>query len=161
MKTLVPPPLFGQTVGEEKPNTYIPAPRAASPFDAAFLRRVYRAMFLFGLLMTVIAGFGFGTLVATGSFAAGMGLAALLLRAQEASVRSLLRPATETGGLGAKLLVVLLLPLKFIAVGAALWAANSLGWLKLAPFGLGFFAGQLVLLCQVAGLLLRRTLNRK
>ena len=165
MKTLVPPPLFGNAAGDEKPNITRPAPKAISLFDAAFLRRVYRSMLLFGIAFTVLQsfgrGYGFGTFAGTGSFIGGMLLAALLLRAQEMSVRSMLRPAKETGGIDAKLLIILLLPLKFIAVGALLWSANSAGVLKMAPFGLGFFVAQLILLCQVAGLLLRRALARK
>ncbi len=161
MKTLVPPPLFGNATGDEKPNIIRTAPKASSLFDADFLRRVYRSMLLFGIVMTVLAAFAFPTAAGTGSFVGGMLLAAILLRAQEMSARSMLRPTSETGGLDAKLLMVLLLPLKFIAVGIVLWIANSAGVLKLAPFGLGFFAAQLILLCQVAGLLLRRALPRK
>lgn len=160
MKTLVPPaPVVAQ--GDEKPRSQASAPKVNSPFDAAFLRRVYRSMFIFGIPMTVLAAYGFHTVAGTGSFVAGMLLAALMLRGQELSIRSTLRPVSQTGGLDAKLLVILLLPLKFIAVGALLWAANSMGLLKLAPFALGFFLAQLVLLCQVAGWLLSRSLARK
>lgn len=161
MKTLVPPPpLFGGT-GEEKPNIPVSAPKEKSPFDAAFLRRVYRSMLVFGALLTLLVAFGLNSAAATGSFVGGMVLAALLLRAQEIAVRGSLRPASETGGIDAKLLVILALPLKFIAIGAVLWFANSRGWLVLAPFAVGFFAAQLVLLCQVAGALLKRSLGNK
>lgn len=161
MKTLVPPPLFGNATGDEKPNIIRTAPKGQSPFDAAFLRRVYRSMLLFGIVMTVLAGFAFPTAAGVGSFIGGMVLAAIMLRAQEVSVRSMLKPSSQTGGMEGKLLIVLLLPIKFLAIGALLWFVNSRGWLQLAPFGLGFFAAQLVLGCQVAGLLLRRVLARK
>lgn len=165
MKTLVPPPpLFGAP-GEEKPKIQIQsAPSASkfqSPFDAAFLRRVYRAMLVFGALLTLLVAFGAQSVPATGSFIGGMILAALMLRVQEVSIRSMLRPAQTKGGFDPKLALVLALPLKFIGIGALLWMVNSLGWLKLGPFALGFFVGQLVLLCQVAGWLLSRTLARK
>ncbi len=161
MKTLVPPPpLFGAP-GEEKPKIQVSEPKALSPFDAAFLRRVYRAMFAFGALLSLLVAFGLKSVPATGSFIGGMVLAALMLRAQEIAVRSLLRPATETGGFDTKLVMLLALPLKFLGIGTLLWIANSQGWLKVAPFTVGFFAGQLVLLCQVAGWLLKRVLARK
>lgn len=163
MKTLVPPPpLFGAP-GEEKPKQIQSAPSASkfqSPFDAAFLRRVYRAMLVFGALLSLLVAFGLKSVPATGSFIGGLILAALMLRAQEVSVRSMLRPATETGGFDTKLLMLLALPLKFLGIGLLLWLANSLGWLQIAPFAVGFFAGQLVLLCQVAGWLLKRSLAR-
>lgn len=161
MKTLVPPPpLFGAP-GEEKPKTQIQAaPKTQSPFDAAFLRRVYRAMLVFGALLTLLVAFGLKSVPATGSFVGGMILAALMLRAQEIAVRSMLRPATETGGFDTKLLMLLALPLKFLGIGTLLWLANSQDWLQIAPFAVGFFAGQLVLLCQVAGWLLKRSLAR-
>ncbi len=160
MKTLVPPPLFGER-SEEKPKIQILAPKVRSPFDAAFLRRVYRAMLVFGALLTLLIAFGLKSWAATGSFVGGMILAALLLRTQEVAVRSMLRPTTETGGFDTKLLMVLALPLKFFAIGAVLWLANAQGWLQLVPFAAGFFAAQLVLLCQVAGCLLKRSLARK
>lgn len=160
MKTLVPPaPVAAQ--GDEKPNTYSSAPKVLSPFDAAFLQRVYRSMIIFGIPMTVLAAYGFHSAAGAGSFVAGMLLAALMLRGQEVAVRSMLRPASQTGGFDAKMLLVLLLPLKFIAIGALLWGANAMGLLKLAPFALGFFAAQLVLLCQVVGWLLSRSMARK
>lgn len=157
---MVPPaPVIAQ--GDEKPKTSSSAPKVLSPFDAAFLRRVYRSMLLFGILMTVLAAYGFGTGTAAGSFVGGMLLAAVMLRGQEVAVRSMLRPASQTGGFDTKLLVVLLLPLKFIVIGGLLWGANAMNLLKLAPFALGFFAAQLILLCQVAGWLLSRSMARK
>ncbi|RYX86665.1 hypothetical protein EON83_00350 [bacterium] len=160
MKTLVPPaPVAAQ--GEEKPKIQASAPKVNSPFDAAFLRRVYRSMLIFGIPMTVLAAYGFQSAAGAGSFAGGMVLAAIMLWGQELSVRSLMRPASQTGGIDAKMLLVLLLPLKFIVVGAVLWVANSMGLLKLGPFALGFFAAQLILLCQVAGWFLSRSMARK
>lgn len=160
MKSLVPPAPVGAT-SEEKLKREALAPKVTSPFDAAFLRRVYRSMLIFGVPMTMLAGYGFPSVVGAGSFVGGMLLAALMLRAQEVSIRSMLRPASETGGFDAKLLLLLLLPLKFIGVGVVLWIVNSMGYLKLAPFALGFFAAQLVLICQVAGWLVSRSMARK
>lgn len=154
-----PPPLFGAS-GEDKPKIVVQASKAKSPFDAAFLRRVYRAMLVFGSLLALLTAFGSHSATETGSFVGGMLLAALLLRSQEIAVRGMLRPASEMGGFDAKLWMLLALPLKFFGVGALLWIANAQGWLKVAPFAIGFFAGQLVLLCQVAGWLLKRALSR-
>lgn len=160
MKMMVPPaPVVAS--GDEKSKTASSTSKVLSPFDEAFLRRVYRSMLLFGIPMTVLAAYGFRTGAGTGSLVAGMLLAAIMLRGQEVGVRSMLRPAAQTGGLDAKLLLVLLLPLKFIAIGAILWIANSMDLLKLAPFALGFFVSQLVLVCQVMGWLLSRSMARK
>lgn len=155
-----PPPLFGAS-GEDKPKIVVQASKAKSPFDAAFLRRVYRAMLVFGFVLALLTAFGSHSATATGSFVGGMLLAALLLRSQEIAVRGMLRPTSEIGGFDAKPWMLLALPLKFLGIGAVLWIANSQGWLRVAPFAVGFFAGQLVLLCQVAGWLLKRVLSRE
>ncbi|BCM89120.1 hypothetical protein IAD21_00964 [Abditibacteriota bacterium] len=160
MKTLVPPAPVG-AIGEEKPKIGEGRSKVKSPFDAAFLRRVYRSMLIFGVPMTLLAAYGFQTAAGAGSFVGGMLLAALMLRLQEVSIRSMLRPTSQTGGFDTKLLLLLLLPLKFLAVGVVLWIVNSMGFLKLAPFALGFFAAQLVLLCQVAGWLVSRSMAVK
>lgn len=154
-----PPPLFGAP-GEDKPKIRVSVSKAQSPFDAAFLRRVYRAMLLFGALLALLTAFGSHSATATGSFIGGMILAALLLRSQEIAVRGMLRPVAEMGGFDAKMMMLLALPLKFLGIGVALWIANAQGWLQVAPFAVGFFAGQLVLLSQVAGWLLKRVLSR-
>ena len=160
MKTLVPPAPIGAT-SEEKPKREAVAPKVKSPFDAAFLRRVYRSMLIFGIPMTVLAAYWTRSAIGIGSFVAGMLLAALMLRVQEVSIRGALRPASEMQGFDAKLLMVLLLPVKFLLIGGLVYGANVLGLLEVAPFGLGFFAGQLVLLCQVVGWLIGRVLARK
>jgi len=161
MKTMVPPPpIFGAT-GEDKPKIVASAPRVQSPFDAAFLGRVYRATFVFGAISTGLFAFGLRSFAATGSFAGAILLAALMLRVQETSIRALLQPSPVAGGFNAKQWLLLALPLKFIGIGLILWFVNGQGWLRLGAFALGFGFAQAVLVCQVAGLLLRRALNSK
>lgn len=159
MKTLVPPPPLAATQsvrGDEKP--YSPRkPGLLESFDAAFLARTYRSMLVFGLITTVLAAFGLRSLSGTGSFAGGLLLAALMLRVQESSVRSALKPRKDASDLAAKLLVVMLMPLKLLAVGAILWFVSAHGWLNMGVFAVGFFAAQLVIVARVAGWLLSRT----
>ena len=98
---------------------------------------------------------------ATWSFAGAILLAVLMLRVQEISLRALLKPSPLAGGFDARMGLLFALPLKFIGIGAILWWVNAHGWLKLGVFALGFGFAQAVLVCQVAGLLLRRALNSK
>ncbi len=123
----------------------------ASPLDAAFVARVYRSLLWFGLVCTALAAFAFPTVAGTGSFAAGIVLAAVLLRSQEVSVRALLQPREKMMGMDARLAMVLLLPVKFVAVVLALVVFNALGLLRPGPLALGFFAGNLVLIAKFAG----------
>lgn len=127
-----------------------------SPLDASFIARVYRTMLWFGLVCTALAAFAFHSGPAIASFVSGLILAAVLLRGQEVAVRSLLQPKSKLMGLDSKVAMVLLLPLKFVAVVAVLVAFMMLGWLRLLPLGLGFFAGQLVLVAKFAGWMLER-----
>lgn len=161
MKTLVPPPPIAlpQSVrGDEKP--YKPQGLLES-FDAAFLTRTYRSMLVFGVVTTVLAAFALRSAVGAGSFVGGLLLAALLLRVQESSVRTALKPGKDASDMAVKLLVVMLMPLKLLAVGVVLWLVNAQGWLQVLPFTVGFFAGQLVILARVAGWLLSRAQARK
>ena len=133
-----------------------PASAPASPLDAAFIARVYRSMLWFGLVCTAMAAFAFHNGPAIVSFVGGLVLAAVLLRGQEVAVRSMLQPQDKVLGLDPRLAMVLLLPLKFVAVVAVLVAFKALGWLEPAPLALGFFAANLVLIAKFAGWMLTR-----
>ena len=93
----------------------------------------------------------FGTAAGIGSFVGGLILAAVLLRSQEVSVRALLQPREKMMGMDARLAMVLLLPVKFVAVVLALVVFKALGLLQPIPLALGFFAGNLVLVAKFVG----------
>ena len=155
MKNLtIPPAPIAATPPRAKPKLTQAAP--TSPLDAAFIARVYRSMLWFGLICTFMAAFAFKTGPAVASFAGGLVLAAVLLRGQEVAVRSMLQPQEKMMGMDPRLAMVLLLPLKFVAVVAVLVAFNALGWLRPAPLALGFFAANLVLIAKFAGWMLTR-----
>lgn len=135
------------------------ASKTLSPLDAAFLSRVYRSMAWFGAVITVLAVVGTRSAPVVSSLLAGLVLAALLLRAQEVGVRTLMRPASQLGGLDARLILVLVLPLKFLVLGGALFALQSFGLIDPGVLALGFFAGQLVIVAKVAGLMLARAVK--
>ena len=154
MKNLtIPPAPVAATPPRSQPKPQV-AP--ASPLDAAFIARVYRTMLWFGLICTAMAAFAFKTGPAVASFVGGLVLAAVLLRGQEVAVRSMLQPQEKMMGMDPRLAMVLLLPLKFVAVVAVLVAFNALGWLRPAPLALGFFAANLVLIAKFAGWMLTR-----
>ena len=133
---------------------------APSPLDAAFIGRIYRSMAWFGATLIVLIALGLKQIPATTSFAGGVLLAALLLRAHEVGVRALMRPKEQLGGFDSRLILVFLLPLKFALMAAALWAMNHFGLIE-APFlALGFFAGQLVIVAKVAGWMLNRAVKK-
>lgn len=135
-----------QTTSEPKK-----APRTSSPLDAHFLSRVYRSMAITGVIATALAYFLWSSAAHLSSFAGGYFLALLLLRAQEVVVRGLLRPKEQLAGMDPRLGVLLLLPLKFVAVAAVLVAFNMSGFLKPIPMAAGFFVAQLVVIARVIG----------
>ena len=125
--------------------------------DLGFVARVYRSMLWFGVVCTALAVPVLRTAPAIGSFVGGLVLAALLLRGQEIGVRALLQPKEKMMGLDARLAMVLLLPLKFVAVAGILVVFNALGVLRPGPLALGFFAAQLVLVAKFVGWMLQRS----
>jgi hypothetical protein len=158
-KILVPPaPVAAR--GSENSGDVRASASKSSPLDAAFLSRIYRSMLWFGLVLTVLVGLGLKSAPATTSFAAGLVLAALLLRTQELAVRALMRPKEQLGGFDARLILVLLLPLKFVLMAVALFALNYFGLIQAAYLALGFFAGQLVIVAKVAGWMLARAAKK-
>jgi hypothetical protein len=161
MKTLVPPPPIASAHSVKSDEKSHKPQGLLESFDAAFLARTYRSMLVFGLVTTMLAAFALRSMAGTGSFVGGLLLAALLLRVQESSVRTALKPGKDASDMAAKLLVVMLMPLKLLAVGVVLWLVNAQGWLQVLPFTVGFFAAQLVILARIAGWLLFRAQARK
>jgi hypothetical protein len=132
------------------------ASKTASPLDAAFLNRTYASLAVFGVLISFLVAYGWKSGANLGSFIGGYVLAVVMLKLQESAVRGLLRPAKDLGGMDPKLGLLLLLPLKFVAIGAILVGFNLTGWLQPLPFGAGFFAAQLVIVAKLAGWFLTR-----
>jgi hypothetical protein len=159
-KFLVPEAPVASRQGKQLSDVRASASKTISPLDAAFLSRIYRSMAWFGVVLIVLTAFGLNSLPATSSFAAGIVLAALLLRTQELAVRALMRPKEQLGGFDARLILVLLLPLKFVLMAAALFALNYFGLIQAAYLALGFFAGQLVIVAKVAGWMLARAAKK-
>ncbi|MBW3637405.1 MAG: hypothetical protein KY445_13230 [Armatimonadetes bacterium] len=138
--------------GEERAS----ASKTQSPLDAAFLGRIYRSMAWFGVVLVVLAALGTKNGAIVASLTSGLVLAALLLRAQEIGVRALMRPSEQLGGFDARLILILLLPLKFVLIVGVLAALNYFGLILPAILALGFFAGQLVIVAKVVGWMLTR-----
>ncbi len=159
-KILVPPAPIAARESEKSGEAQASASKTSSPLDAAFLGRIYRSMLWFGAVLVVLVALGLKSAPATTSYAAGLVLAALLLRTQELAVRALMRPKEQLGGFDARLILVLLLPLKFVLMAAALFALNYFGLIQAAYLALGFFAGQLVIVAKVAGWMLARAAKK-
>jgi hypothetical protein len=136
------------------------ASKTSSPLDAAFLGRIYRSMLWFGVVVTVLAAIASKNAAVVSSLVAGLVLAAVLLRAQEIGVRALMRPATQMGGMDARLFLVLLLPLKFILIVGMLAALNYFRLIQPIILTVGFFAGQVVIVGKLAGWMLVRATQK-
>lgn len=159
---LVPPPPLGLTPGLSSGRTAAAetaAARKPAKLDGAFLARVYRSMLWFGLLLTVLVGSASKQVPPAVSLAAGVALAALLLRTQEVLVGAVMRPKSETAGIDARLLMALTLPLKYIIVIGSLFALDHFQLIKPMYLGIGFFAGQLVIIAKVAGVVLANRMS--
>lgn len=137
-------------VALQKTENARPAAPEVSPLDAAFLSRIYRSMLWFGAFLVLLSAPILGSVMGVWSFAAGIGLAALMLKAQEFFVRAVLQPKNPTG-LDARLVAALLMPLKMALIAVVLGFLFFKGWVWLGPLGAGFFGGNLVVLAKIAG----------
>ena len=153
MKNLTIPPA---PVGAARPKPQAPTQAATSPLDAAFVARIYRSMLWFGIVCTALAAFALPNTAALGSFVGGIALSALVLRSQEVGARALLQPQEKLLGLDARLMMLLLLPLKFAALAGILIVFNALGWLRPIPLALGFTVGLLVIVAKFVGWMWQR-----
>lgn len=124
-----------------------------APLDAAFLRRVYITTLWFGSLLTLCAYSITRSLQITLSFAGGIALAALLLKSQEMFVRRVIRPknAPPYESWDAKIPLFVLLPGKYILIGAAFGFLLSRDLLHPFAFAGGFIAEHVVIVSKVLG----------
>jgi len=131
------------------------------PLDADFLRRTYRTSMWMGVLLSLCAYAVSGSLIVTGSFAAGAALAALLLKSQEILVLRALRPkgAEPYNGWDKRIPWPLLLFLKYGLVAAAMSYLVRAHLLTPTGFATGFMMMQLIVVAKAAGRLLSRSIR--
>ncbi len=124
-----------------------------APLDAAFLGRTYVTTLWFGALMTLCVYGVTQSFVATLSFAGGTALGALLLKSQEIFVRRVIRPkdAPPYQLWDARIPLAVLLPVKYILIGAAFGYLINHGLLHPPAFALGFMTEQVVIFSKVLG----------
>lgn len=149
MKTLVPPAPIADFDAKSVENV-VAAPKKAKVLDLAFLPSLYRTILVGGAILTACATPIWNDARAAFSFGGGFLLAALLLKGQELIFRQL---AALVGGqksaVGAIFLI--LAPLKLVLVLAFLYFLEARGLLITIPLGLGFFAGQLLIVARILG----------
>jgi len=123
-----------------------------APFDSGFVNRIAVSMLAVGAVMLL------GVLSATkspllaSSVFAGILLGAVLLKSQELFVKKVLGPraANETNFL-ARVPLGILLPLKYLFIGALLGIFVQSNWLQPVALACGFIAGQIVIVAKVVG----------
>lgn len=150
MKTLVPPAPVAARI--EKPKAARERFGLVEAFDAGFVGRVLTSMFAVGALgMLGVLGATNSPLLAT-SFFGGIVLGALLLWSQELFVRKILGPrAAGEKSLWRRAPLGIVLPLKYLFIGAVLWIVIERGWLVPPALALGFIVGQIVIVGKVVG----------
>lgn len=151
MSISVPPPPLPPR--QPKPAQPIRKTPLAAPLDAAFLARTYITTLWFGAIWTMLAWGITQSPKATGSFAGGLFLGALLLKSQEIFVRRVLAPRGKTEGadLFARIPIAVLLPLKYIIVALAFGFLLERGWLHPIALAFGFLTQQVVIISKVIG----------
>jgi hypothetical protein len=150
MKVLVPPAPVSARM--EKP---IPARERfglIEAFDAGFVGRVIASMLAVGALgMLGVLGATNSALLAI-SFFGGISLGTLLLWSQELFVRRVLGPRAEgEKSLWARAPLGVVLPLKYIFVGAILGIVIEQGQIAVPTLAAGFIVGQIVIVAKVVG----------
>lgn len=153
MSTFVPPPPLPQQQAEvvaAKPAKKEPL---AAPLDAAFLGRTYVTTLWLGFIWTLLAWSITQSPKATGSFAGGLFLGALLLKSQEIFVRRVLSPRSKADSpdILARIPIALLLPVKYIVIGLAFGILIECGWLHPIALAAGFLTQQVVIISKVIG----------
>ncbi len=157
MSTYVPPPPLPPQQKEQAPRP--PKLKLAAPLDFAFIGRTYVTTLWFGTIATMLAWGMTQSLKATGSFAGGIILGALLLKSQEIFVRRVLAPRAgviEDGvalrrELISRVPIALLLPFKYLVIGLLFWLVIDMDWLHPIAFVVGFLTEQVVILSKVLG----------
>lgn len=126
--------------------------------DAGFLRQAYFTLVWFGTLLALLIFAGTRSILVTWSFVAGMMLAALLLKSQEFFAARLLaarnKNLPQPTGLVARIPLGILVPAKYLLVGALLWLLLRYQWMQPVPFMLGFLVLKVVIVSKVLGQLI-------
>ena len=150
MKVVVPPAPVGFI--EKKPGISRLQRSLTEPFDSGFVGRITVSMLAVGaLLMLGVLSATKSPLLASSVFA-GILLGAGLLKSQELFVRKLLGPrARNEKSFASRLPLAIILPLKYIFIGAVLGILIDLGWLQPVALACGFIAGQIVIVAKVVG----------
>jgi hypothetical protein len=151
MKVEVPPPPEMKAVASGEESTRVSS-TLVEAFDAGFVGRITVSMIGVGaLLMLGVLGATQSAAQAT-SFAGGVALGALLLKSQEVFIRRVLRPRAEgEKSLWARAPLAMVMPLKYIAIGAMLGVLLSYGGLQPIALTTGFITGQVVIVAKVIG----------
>ncbi len=150
MKVLVPPAPIPVRVEESK-STHERL-GLIEAFDDGFVGRIIASMLGFGALLML------GVLGATNSpsmsasFLGGIVLGALLLKSQELFVRRVLGPrVAQEKNLCHRVPLAVILPLKYLFIGAILGIIIEAGWLSTPALTLGFVVSQFVIVAKVVG----------
>jgi hypothetical protein len=150
MKVDVPPP--PAIVESEAPKRSRVSAPLVEAFDAGFVGRIIISMLGVGALSML------GVLGAThsatqaGSFGGGVLMGALLLKSQDIFIRRVLGPRAEgEKSLLARAPLAVIMPLKYIAVGAAMGVLMTYGGLQPIALAAGFIVGQIVIVAKVVG----------
>ena len=150
MKILVPPAPVSLRV--EKPKAVRERFGLIEAFDDGFVGRVLTSMFTVGALGMLGALSATNSPLLATSFFGGIVLGALLLWSQELFVRKVLGPrASGEKSSWARAPLGMILPLKYLFIGAVLWVVIEQGWLVPPALALGFIVGQIVIVSKVVG----------
>jgi hypothetical protein len=151
MKVLVPPAPVEVEAEKAKPK-----PRSSASlteaFDAGFVGRIIASILGVGaFVMLAVLSATQSPQVAVSVFG-GFALAAVLLKSQDLFVRRVLGPVSTTEkNLWMRAPLAVVLVFKYIAVGAILGIGLQFGWLQPVALGIGFIAGQGVIVAKVIG----------
>jgi hypothetical protein len=151
MKVLVPPAPVEVKAEKAQPS---PRPRTSltEAFDAGFVSRIIASILAVGaFVMLAVLSATKSPPVAVSVFG-GFVLAAVLLKSQDLFVRRVLGPvSTSEKNLWMRAPLAVVLVFKYIVVGAVLGVGLEFGWLQPVALGVGFIAGQAVIVAKVIG----------
>lgn len=158
------PPTASWEKSEDKTAKAAPSASKMQPLDAAFLGRLYRAVFwcvALGAVLVYLSFSSYGATVAakwTASFVVGALIGGLLLKSQEIVVSSALQWMQEKNQTSKAVskLMWLLVPLKYLLVTIVLAVTIKSGWLNVFGLALGFFVVQLIITAKIIGLVLSK-----
>ena len=156
MKVVVPPAPAGVLQNKnasQKPPTAREKFGLTQAFDAGFIGRTLVSMLGVGALgMLGILGASQSPQAAS-SFFGGILMGVVLLKSQELFVQKVLGPrgTGENNLLVSRLPLAVVLPMKYLFIGALLWTCIEQGWLHPVALAAGFIAAQIVIVAKVVG----------